>query len=79
VRTKPRNVYDIGQGVGSHDAGAPYHECEPLVLTTGNLYDMNDEFEHNRHDIDPIEATVECINIICSYNSLKFNYKICNI
>jgi hypothetical protein len=32
--------------------------CEPLVLTCGNLYDMNDEFEHDRPDIDLIEAPI---------------------
>jgi len=58
VRTKPRNVYDVAKGEGSHDAGATYHEYEPLVLTTSNLNDMNDEFEHDRPDIDPIEAPV---------------------
>jgi hypothetical protein len=58
VRTKPRNVYDVGQGEGSNDAGASYHECVPLVLGTINLHDMNDEFEYNRPDIDPIEALV---------------------
>ena len=25
VRTKPRNVYDVGQGEGPHDACANYH------------------------------------------------------
>jgi hypothetical protein len=58
VRTKPRNVYDVGQGEGSHDACATYHECELLVLTCGNLYDMNDEFEQDMPDIDPIEAPI---------------------
>jgi len=54
----PRNVYNFGQGEGSHDEGATYHECEPLVLTSGNLYDMNGEFKHDRLDIDPIEAPI---------------------
>jgi hypothetical protein len=58
VRTKPRNVYDVGQGEGSHDAGVTYHECEPLVLTTGDLHDMNDEFKHDKPNIDSIEAPV---------------------
>jgi hypothetical protein len=58
VRTKPRNVYDVGQGEKSHDAGATYHECKPLILTSGNLYDMNDEFKHDRPNIDLIEAPV---------------------
>jgi hypothetical protein len=58
LRTKPRKVYNVGQGERSHDAGATYHKCELLVLTTGNLYDMNNEFEHDRPDIDPIEAPI---------------------
>jgi hypothetical protein len=59
VRTKPRNVYGFGLDEESHDVGALYHECEPLVLTNGNLCDMNDEFKHDRPDIDPIETPVE--------------------
>jgi hypothetical protein len=58
VRTKLRNVYDVGQGEGSNDAGTTYHECVPLVLATADLHDMNDEFEHDRPDIDPIESPV---------------------
>jgi hypothetical protein len=59
VRTKPRNVYDVGLGEGSHGAVTTYHECEPLVLTSGNLHDPNDDFEHNRPNIDPIEVRVD--------------------
>jgi hypothetical protein len=58
VRTKPRNVYDVGQGEGSNDTGTTYHKCIPLVLATADLHDMNDEFEHDRPDIDSIEAPV---------------------
>jgi hypothetical protein len=58
VRTKPRNVYDVDQGEGSNDAGTTYHECVPLVLVTADQHDMNDEFEHDRPDIDPIEASI---------------------
>jgi hypothetical protein len=58
VRTKPRNVYDVGQGEESSDADNAYHECVPLVLPIDDLYDMNDEFDHDRPDIDPIEAPV---------------------
>jgi hypothetical protein len=58
MRTKPRNVYDVGQGEGSYDVGATYHECVLLVLATADLHDMNDEFEHDRPDIDPIEAPI---------------------
>jgi hypothetical protein len=58
VRTKPQNVYNVSQGEGSHDTSATYHECVPLVLAIADLHDMNDEFEHDRPDIDPIEAPV---------------------
>jgi hypothetical protein len=58
VRTKPRNVYDVGQGEGSSDADNAYHECVPIILPTDDLHDMNDEFDHDRPDIDPIEAPV---------------------
>jgi hypothetical protein len=51
-------VYNVGQEEGSHDADATYHECVPLVLATDDLHDMNDEFEHDRPGIDPIEAPV---------------------
>jgi hypothetical protein len=27
LRTKPRNMYDVGQGQGPNDASATYHEC----------------------------------------------------
>jgi hypothetical protein len=36
VRTKPRNVYDVGQGEGNNDEGLNYHESEPLNLNVGN-------------------------------------------
>ncbi|XP_062145091.1 uncharacterized protein LOC133852365 [Alnus glutinosa] len=58
VRTKPRNVYDVGQGDGSNEDGTTYHECVPLVLATADLPDTNDEFEYDRPDVDPIEAPV---------------------
>jgi hypothetical protein len=43
---------------GREYAGATYHKCVPLVLATFDLHDMNDEFEHDRPDIDPIDAPV---------------------
>jgi hypothetical protein len=58
VRTKSQNVYDVGQGERSHDVSATYHECVLLVLATADLHDTNDEFKHDRPDIDPIEASV---------------------
>jgi hypothetical protein len=46
VRTKPNNVYDVGHGEGHHDACANYHECEPLLLTSNNDHDPQDDFDH---------------------------------
>jgi hypothetical protein len=34
VQTKPRNIYDDGQGDGSHDASDTYHEFESFLLTS---------------------------------------------
>jgi hypothetical protein len=58
VRTKPRNVYNVGQGEGSNDAGTTFHQCVPLVLAPADQHDINDEFEHDRPDIEAIEAPV---------------------
>jgi len=58
VRTKPWNMYNIGQGQRPNDVGATYHECESLVSTNGNLHDLHDEFDHDRPYLDPIEVRV---------------------
>ena len=39
VRTKPRNVYGVGQGEGPQDTCTNYHECEPLLLNSNNDHD----------------------------------------
>jgi hypothetical protein len=39
VRTKPKNVYDVGQGQGSNDASVNYHKIEPLLLSSN--HDVN--------------------------------------
>jgi hypothetical protein len=57
VRTKPRNVYDVG-GEGHDDACANYHECEPLLLTSNNDHNLQDDFDHIRPDVDPIPVYV---------------------
>lgn len=57
VRTKPRNVYDVGQSEGSHDSLETY-ECEPLLLTRNSNRDPSDEFDHSRTDLEPILAYV---------------------
>jgi hypothetical protein len=50
VWTKPRNVYDVGQGEGSRDACDNYHKGEPFPLTRNNDIDPSDEFDHVRPD-----------------------------
>jgi hypothetical protein len=58
VQTKPRNVYDVGQGDGSHDESDTYHECEPFLLTRINDDDPSDDFNHARRNLDPILSYV---------------------
>jgi hypothetical protein len=58
VRTKPRNVYNVIQGEGSHDSLDTYHECEPLLLTRNSDQDPSDEFDHVQPDLEPILAYV---------------------
>jgi len=58
VRTKPRNVYNVGNGEGPHNACANYHECQSLLLTNSNEQDPQDDFSHVRLDVDLIQAYV---------------------
>jgi hypothetical protein len=53
VQTKLRNIYNNGQGDGSHDASNTYHECEPFLLTIINENDPSDDFDHARPDSNP--------------------------
>jgi len=58
LRTKPRNVYDIGQGEGNNDEGLNYHESEPLNLNINQ--DPNDvdylDVQCARSDVPAIEV-----------------------
>jgi hypothetical protein len=58
VRTKLRNVYDVGQGEGNNDDGLNYHESEPLNLNVNR--DPNDvdylDVQCARTDIPAIEV-----------------------
>jgi hypothetical protein len=56
VQTKHRNVYNDGQGDGSHDAFDTYHLFEPFLLTRINDNDPSDDFDHARPDSGPILA-----------------------
>jgi hypothetical protein len=58
VRTKPRNVYDIGQGQGSDDEQPNYHESEPLQL------------DHNHH-YDSQEEDIDYVRTFMTYHLLK--------
>jgi hypothetical protein len=56
LRTKPRNVYDVGQGQEPGDDS--YHEIESFLLS-GN-YDVNppNDVDYVRPDLPPIKAYV---------------------
>jgi hypothetical protein len=58
VKTKPRNVYDVGRGERPHDVCENYHECEPLIMTSTDDYNPQDDVDYVRLDLDPIEAYV---------------------
>ena len=59
VRTKPRNVYNIGQGQGADDDQPCYHESEPLQLDHNHHYDPHlDDIDYVKTDVPPIEAYV---------------------
>jgi hypothetical protein len=57
IRTKPRNIYNVG-GEGHDDACANYQKCEPLLLTSNNDHDLQDDFDHIQPDVDLIPAYV---------------------
>jgi hypothetical protein len=59
VRTKHRNVYDVGQGQGPNDDQANYHESEPLQLDHNRHYDPQEEdVDYVKTNLPPIEAYV---------------------
>ena len=59
VRTKPKNVHDVGQGQGHDDDQANYHESEPLQLDHNHHYDPQEEdVDYVRTGLPPIEAYV---------------------
>ena len=60
-RTKPRNVYNVGEGEGYDDAYANYHESEPLNLNVNA--DIDDVIEITQNDVPPIEVEV----VLCKY------------
>jgi hypothetical protein len=58
VKTKPRNVYDIDRGEGPHDVCENHHECEPLIMTSPDYHNPENDVDYVRVDVDPIEAYV---------------------
>jgi hypothetical protein len=54
IRTKPRNVYDVGQGEGIDDECDNYHESEPLNMNINHT--LEDDIQCFRDDIPPSEA-----------------------
>ena len=57
MRTKPRNVYDVGQGQGPDDEQPNYHESVPLQLDYNHRYDLQEkDVDYFRTDVPPIEA-----------------------
>jgi hypothetical protein len=59
VRTKPRNVYDVGQSQWPDDDKPNYYKSEPLLLECADHHcDPQDDLEYARTDLAPIEAYV---------------------
>ena len=58
VRTKPRNVYDVGQGQGLDDENVSYHEIEPFLLSDTHYVNPPDDVDYVCPDLPPIEAYV---------------------
>jgi hypothetical protein len=59
LRTKPRNVYDLGLGQVDDDDQPSYHETEPPQLDHNHHYDPHpDDIDYTRTDVPPIEAYV---------------------
>jgi hypothetical protein len=59
VRTKPKNVYNVGQGQGPDEEQPNYHKSVPLQLDHNYHYDSQEEdVDYVRIDLSPIEAYV---------------------
>jgi hypothetical protein len=59
VKTKPRNIYDVGEGEGhNYDEADSYHEHEPFnVNVLGNNIDfVNDDIECARTNVPATET-----------------------
>jgi hypothetical protein len=59
VRTKPRNVNNVGQGQGPNDEQPNSHKSEPLQVDYNHYYDPQEEdVDYVRTDLQLIEAYV---------------------
>jgi len=59
VWTKPRNVYDVGEGEGSNDEDLINHESEPLNLNVNqdpNNVDYGEDIHYAHSDIPTFEV-----------------------
>ena len=63
VRTKPQNVYDIGEGKGNDDSFANYHESEPLNLNI--THHSKDVMECCQNDLPPNNMYMHFSKILC--------------
>jgi hypothetical protein len=64
VRTKPSNVYDVGQGQGPNDEQSNYHENVPLQLDHNHHYDpQEEEVYYVRTFLSPIKSVHDFIKI----------------
>jgi hypothetical protein len=58
VRTKPRNVYDVGQGQELDNDSVSYHEIESFLLSGNHDVNPLDDVDYIRPNLPPIEAYV---------------------
>ena len=58
VKTKPKNVYNIGRGEEPHVICENHHKCEPLILTNIDYHNPQDDVNYVRLDLNPIQAYV---------------------
>ena len=58
VRTKLKNMYDVGQGQGPDDDSVSYHEIEPFLLSGNHDVNPPDDVDYVRPDLLPIKVYV---------------------
>ena len=59
MRTKPRDVYDVGQGQGPNDDELNYHESESFLIERADHHcNPQDDLKYAKTDLTPIEVYV---------------------